>query len=101
RAGAQVERSSQSNGGEPDREPTRIGRPRSVRRSATRRPVLPVPPRTRVVFSEFAVICPPVSELGLVTNWLGQWRDPALASPGTRARTAGAWRARPATPEPS
>ena len=50
RAGAQVRGSSQSNGGWPSLEPIRTGRPRAVSRWATRRPVLPVPPSTRVVF---------------------------------------------------
>src|ERR671910_587819 len=48
RASAHVERSSQSNAGVPEREPIRTGTPRAVRRSATRRPVLPVPPVIRV-----------------------------------------------------
>jgi hypothetical protein len=43
--------SSQSNGGSPEREPTRAGNPRAASRSATRRPVLPVPPTTNVVLS--------------------------------------------------
>src|SRR5215207_7906283 len=43
-------RSSQSNGGSPEREPPRTGMPRAVSRSTTLRPVLPVPPRTSVVF---------------------------------------------------
>jgi hypothetical protein len=47
-AGAQVARSSQSNGGAPEREPIRVGTPRAISSSATRRPVLPVPPRTSV-----------------------------------------------------
>src|SRR5687768_3061687 len=54
-AGAQVARSSQSNGGVPEREPTRTGRPRSVSRSTTRRPVLPVPPSTSVLSVSFAL----------------------------------------------
>src|SRR5512145_1544036 len=48
-AGSQVVGFSQSKGGSPDREPTRTGRPRPLSRATTRRPVLPVPPRTSVV----------------------------------------------------
>ena len=47
-AGAHVAWSSQSNGGSAEREPTRVGMPRAVSRSTIRRPVLPVPPRTRI-----------------------------------------------------
>src|SRR3712207_291697 len=53
-AGAHVASSSQSNGGSPEREPTRTGSPRSSSRSTTLRPVLPVPPRTSVV----VFLCP-------------------------------------------
>src|SRR5215208_6828462 len=49
-AGTHVASSSQSNGGSPEREPTRTGMPRASSRSTTRRPVLPVPPRTSVTF---------------------------------------------------
>src|SRR5215212_6139496 len=49
-AGTHVASSSQSNGGSPEREATRTGMPRASSRSTTRRPVLPVPPRTSVTF---------------------------------------------------
>jgi hypothetical protein len=45
----QVAGFSQSNGGVPPRAPRRTGTPRASSRSATRRPVLPVAPRTSVV----------------------------------------------------
>src|SRR5262249_21757810 len=48
-ASAQVARSSQSNGGWPDREPILKGMPRWASRAATRRPVFPVPPSTSVI----------------------------------------------------
>src|SRR6185312_5646994 len=44
----QVARSVQSKGGSPAREPIRTGRSSARSRCATRRPVLPFPPRTRV-----------------------------------------------------
>src|SRR5688572_11286756 len=50
RTGFHVAWSFQSNGVSAVREPIRVVAPRSVRRRATRRPVLPVPPRIRVVF---------------------------------------------------
>src|SRR5918912_4147456 len=64
--GVQVERSSQSNRGVPEREPTRTGRPRASRRSTTRRPVLPVPPSTSVGFVSpvLPVIVAPLVEFG-------------------------------------
>ena len=46
--GGHVSRSSQSNAGVAEREPIRTGTPRASSRCATRRPVLPVPPRTRM-----------------------------------------------------
>ena len=55
-AGAQVERTSQSNGGSPEREPIRTGNPRAVNRSTARRPVFPVPPVTSVGFACWLVI---------------------------------------------
>src|SRR5688500_10611745 len=48
-AGAHVASFSQSKGASPERDPTLVGTPRVARRCATRRPVLPVPPRTSVV----------------------------------------------------
>src|SRR5215216_3909844 len=54
RTGAHVERSSQSNGGSPERDPTRTGRPRASSRFTTLRPVLLVPPRTSTVFASCA-----------------------------------------------
>jgi hypothetical protein len=54
-----VASSCQSNGGALDQGPT-TGRPRAVSRSATRRPVLPVPPRTNVVFSSVFSVMPSV-----------------------------------------
>src|SRR5215218_7142940 len=59
-AGAHVSGFSQSNGGAPDREPIRTGTPRATSRSATRRPVLPVPPITNVVAS-LLLFCIPIS----------------------------------------
>src|SRR3569833_3946884 len=61
RAGAQVPRSPQSNGGAPRRDVIRTGRPRSRSRSASRRPVLPVPPTTRK-FVVMAVSQPPAGK---------------------------------------
>ena len=64
-AGAQVRRSSQSNGGSPLREPIRTGSPRSRSRAATLLPVLPLPPSTRIgacIVSSFSsVSCTPSS----------------------------------------
>ena len=45
--------SPHSNGGVPRRDPIRTVAPRSHSRSATRRPVVPVPPITSVVVSAF------------------------------------------------
>jgi hypothetical protein len=50
RADAHVAESCQSKGGWPVREPIRIGTPRARSRSATLRPVLPVPPRIKVAW---------------------------------------------------
>ena len=47
-AAGHVARSCQSNGGVPVREPMRTAWPAAARRAATRRPVLPVPPVTRI-----------------------------------------------------
>jgi hypothetical protein len=67
-AGTQVSRSSQSNGGVPEREPTRVATPRAASRSATRLPVLPVPPSTSVAgFSPVSsVMVTPVRRLRVV-----------------------------------
>src|SRR6516162_8181311 len=54
-AAAQVDGSSQSNGGWPEREPTRAGTPCAVSRCTTRRPVLPVPPTTSVWFAWYVL----------------------------------------------
>lgn len=48
RAAGQVSGSFQSNAGSAARDATRVATPRARSRSVTRRPVLPVPPRTRV-----------------------------------------------------
>ena len=61
---AQVELSSQSNGRSPEPEPIRTGRPRAVSRSATRRPVFPVPFSTSVGF--VSCVCDTVRQLGEV-----------------------------------
>ena len=47
-AAAHVESSYQSKLGVADRDPIRTSMPSAVRRSATRLPVLPLPPRTRI-----------------------------------------------------
>jgi hypothetical protein len=52
--GSHVLGSFQSKGGVPERDATRTRRPWVESRCAMRRPVLPVPPRIRVVFSRIA-----------------------------------------------
>jgi hypothetical protein len=64
--GAHVERSSQSKGVAADRTPSRVGTPRALSRSTTRRPVLPVPPITNVglVSRVVRVIVAPLGRAG-------------------------------------
>ncbi|WP_308207625.1 hypothetical protein [Actinomadura madurae] len=58
-AGSQVSWSAQSKGTPPDRDPTRTGQSRAVSRWTTRRPVLPVPPVTRVMWSVISLLLGP------------------------------------------
>src|SRR5882724_2104477 len=84
RAGPQVAGCSQSNAGVADREPMRTGKPRALSCSATRRPVLPVPPTTRIfwafVFGFMGVIFLEGCPLGLVLNQASKTDDPVSLS---------------------
>src|SRR5262249_47422562 len=72
-----VRSSSQSKGGRLAREPTRTGSPRARRRSTIRRPVLPVPPRTRIGLWSCVLITAP-----FVTTLLdGAGKRPRRACP--------------------